>query len=93
MTQPLRTCALALLPLLAACTAPSPRLDATFGQSVSLLHLQQVRNPQAGSEPATVDGIDGQAGASAYKNYQKSYQTPLPPPPAVIINLGGGNAK
>lgn len=89
MTPPLRTCALALLSLLAACTAPAPRLEAAFGQSVSLLQLQQVRNPRAGSGPATVDGIDGQAGASAYKNYQKSFQTPLPPPPAVIINLGG----
>jgi hypothetical protein len=91
MTLPLRTCALALLPLLAACTAPAPRFDAQFGQSVSLIQLQQVRNPRAGSEPATVDGIDGQAGTSAYKNYQKSFQTPLPPPPAMIVNLG--NAK
>jgi hypothetical protein len=82
----------ALSPLLAAC-AQSPRLDAQMEQSVRLLTVQQVRNPGAARNAAPPDGIDGRAAASAYAQYQKSFQTPEPQPQAFTIGIGGGTAK
>jgi hypothetical protein len=82
-----------LLPLLAACTAQSPKLDSQFGQSMSLLQLQQVRHPDAGQLYSTADGMDGRAANSAYQQYQKSYQAPEPQPQAFTIGIGGSSSK
>jgi hypothetical protein len=92
MSTPLHRIAV-LLPLLAACTAQSPHLDRQFGQSVSLLQLQQVRHPDAGQLYSTADGMDGRAASSAYQQYQKSFQAPEPQPQAFTIGIGGGSSK
>ena len=83
----------ALTLLLAGCAQQTPRLDARMEQSVRLLNVQQVRFPAAGRDAAPVDGIDGRAGASAYAQYQKSFQAPEPQPQAFTIGIGGSSAK
>ena len=86
---------LCLAPLLAlaACAQQSPRLDSGMEQSLRLLTVQQVRYPAAGGQGALPDGIDGRAAASAYAQYQKSFQAPEPQPQAFTIGLGGGSGK
>ncbi|WP_107877492.1 hypothetical protein [Pseudoduganella sp. UC29_71] len=83
----------ALAPLLAACAQQSPRTDAQMEQAVRLLTVQQVRNPGAARNAPPPDGIDGRAAASAYAQYQKSFQAPEPQPQAFTIGIGGGTAK
>lgn len=92
MSLPTRSLCL-LLPLLAACTAQTPRLDRQFGQSVALLQVHQVRYPAAPGQNHLVDGMDARAAASAYLQYQKSFQAPEPQPQAFTIGIGGGGAK
>jgi len=82
-----------LLAALAGCAQQSPRFDAQMEHSVRLLNVQQVRHPAAGRQPAPADGIDGRAAASAYAQYQKSFQAPEPQPQAFTIGIGGGAGK
>ncbi|MTV40583.1 hypothetical protein [Duganella radicis] len=72
----MRTLVILLAALLTAC-ANSPRLDREFGSSVRAARAQQTLNPQAGREspPRPVNGLDAQAAAGAYQNYQQSFIT------------------
>lgn len=59
------------------------------GASVGLTMAQQVLDPQAGANPATVAGLDGQAAKSGFDAYQKSFRAPQPQPNAFTIGVGG----
>ena len=73
---------------LAACTSITPNLDQNFGQAVNQAKAQQTINPDASLNTDPVAGLDGVAADAAIDNYAKSVKTP--PPPATIINIGGG---
>jgi hypothetical protein len=73
---------------LAACTTTTPNLDHNFGQAVHQARAQQTLNPDASLNTDPVAGLDGVAADAAIDNYTKSVTTQ--PPPATIINIGGG---
>lgn len=68
-----RLSGLAALCCLAAC-AGSPRIDAQLGASVRQAQALQTLDPGAGAA-RPVNGLDAQAAASAYENYQRSYSS------------------
>ncbi|MYM85413.1 hypothetical protein GTP44_26200 [Duganella sp. FT50W] len=63
----------ALLTLTACGTAP--RLDRQFGHSLRQLQAQQTLNPRAVDNRSPVNGLDPQAAAAAYQNYQQALST------------------
>ena len=77
-----------LLLALAGCASRTPHLDSQFGQSVRLLNAQQTINPQGALNTNPVLGLNGQAAASGYANYQKSYVTPQPQTSGFTIGVG-----
>ena len=79
---------LALTTGLAACTTTTPNFDSSFGNAVNQAKAQQTLNPDASLNADPVAGLDGVAANAAIDNYTKSVTTP--PPPATIINIGGG---
>lgn len=81
------SCAVLLLTL-AGCATRTPNLDSQFGQSVRLLNAQQTINPQAALNTNPVMGLNGQAAASGYANYQKSYAKPEPQTSGFTIGVG-----
>jgi len=64
--------------VLMACSSPTPRLDAHFGESVTDMQKMQVLHPGAERTAAVPTGIDGKAAASSYEQYQKSFKAPEP---------------
>jgi hypothetical protein len=68
-----------LLALAAACAlsgcAMSPNIDRQFGASARAAVLQQTLDPRAGDDRRPVNGLDAQAAAAAYENYQRSYSS------------------
>jgi type IV pilus biogenesis protein CpaD/CtpE len=66
----------------------TPHLDEHFGQAVNQAKALQTINPDASLNTDPVTGLDGVAANAAIDNYKKSVTTP--PPPATIINIGGG---
>ena len=83
-------CTLLSLALLAGC-ASAPRYDARFGDAVRQARLAMTVDPQAGSRPDPVAGIDGRAAHDAMVRYQDSFKTP--PPVVTVINVGGASAR
>lgn len=73
---------------LAGCASRTPYLDSQFGQSVRLLNAQQTINPQGALNNNPVLGLNGQAAASGYANYQKSYAKPEPQTSGFTIGIG-----
>lgn len=71
-----------------ACMPLTPNLDQKFGEAVNQAKAQQTLNPDASLNTDPVVGLDGVAANAAIDNYTKSVKTP--PPPATIINIGGG---
>jgi len=64
----------ALLALLLAGCASTPRWDSHAGDAVRATLSAQVANPGAGHNPDPVNGIDGRAAAAAQERYQQSYK-------------------
>ncbi|USX15532.1 hypothetical protein NHH88_07050 [Oxalobacteraceae bacterium OTU3CAMAD1] len=68
-----------LLALAAACAlsacANSPNIDRQFGASVRAAVAQQTLDPRAVDDRRPVNGLDAQAAAAAYENYQRSYSS------------------
>jgi hypothetical protein len=87
--------ALALLAMLAGCatgtvgsaTGDTPGYDARFGDAVRQARSAMTIDPQAGTVPDPVAGMDGQAARAAIARYQDSFK--LPPPVVNVINAGG----
>lgn len=78
----------ALAASVTACMSPTPNLDQKFGEAVNQAKAQQTLNPDASLNTDPVAGLDGVAANAAIDNYTKSVKAP--PPPATIINIGGG---
>lgn len=87
-TLPRRLLCAAAIGALAGCAATTtPVLDSHFGEAVALLKQQQILYPDAANNPNPVLGMDGKAGVSAYKQYQKSFSAPVPLPDVLTIGV------
>jgi hypothetical protein len=83
-----KTFALVLLALLGGCsTTTTPNYDARFGDAVRDARLRMTLNPNAGTNPDAVVGMDGRASREAIVRYQDSFKAP--PPVVNVINIGG----
>jgi hypothetical protein len=71
--------------LLASC-APS-RLEMDRGTSYKLQKVNQIANPDAGTDVKPVEGLDGQAAAAAMSKRQKESEK-TEKPASTIINIG-----
>jgi hypothetical protein len=80
---------LIVLALLGGCaTSLTPNYDAKFGDAVRQARLKMTINPDAGTNPDQVKGMDGKSARETILLYQGTYKAP---PPAVnVINIGGG---
>lgn len=72
--------------LLAGCST-TPNYDAKFGDAVRDARMQMTINPDAGSNPDQVAGMDGKSAKEAITRYQETYKAP--PPVTNVINIGG----
>jgi uncharacterized protein YceK len=82
-----------LLSLMAGCASVTPNYDAKFGDTVRQTRHDMTINPEAGTNPDPVAGLDGKAARETIILYQATFKAP---PPAVnVINIGGaiGNGK
>jgi hypothetical protein len=80
--------ALLLLTLFCGCTtSTTPNYDARFGDAVREARQRMTLNPNAGSNPDSVAGMDGKAAREAFGRYEDSFRSP--PPPVNVINIGG----
>lgn len=69
--------AIAGLVTLGGCVATTtPRMDARFGESVTMMRAQQTLDPQASANTNLVTGIDGKAAKGALDNYHDSFRKP-----------------
>lgn len=83
-----KSLALLVLALLGGCAASStPSYDLRFGQAVRQARQQQTINPNAGSNPDPVAGMDGKAAHATFGRYEDSFKAP--PPVVNVINIGG----
>lgn len=79
---------LLLLALLGGCAAsPTPNYDLRFGQAVRDARLRMTIDPNAGSNPDPVLGMDGPAAHESLQRYGDSFKAP--PPVVNVINIGG----
>lgn len=81
---------LAILGALAGCSI-TPNYDQRFGDAVRHARLAQTINPNAGSNPDQVSGMDGQAARDAMDRYLHTFKEP--PPVVNVINIGGAVGK
>ena len=87
-----KTLALVLLALLGGCaTSTTPNYDLRFGDAVRQARQQMTINPNAGTNPDPIAGLDGRASREAMVRYQDSFKTP--PPVVNVINIGGALAS
>jgi hypothetical protein len=83
-----KSLALLVLALLGGCAASStPKYDVRFGDAVRQARQQMTLNPNAGSNPDPVAGMDGKAAREAFGRYEESFKAP--PPVVNVINIGG----
>lgn len=80
---------------MAACVAPTPVLDARFGESVTIMQAQQTRDPDASrrNEDRPVDGMEGRAARETMDRYYKSFSERNQPGNALTINIGSGGTS
>jgi hypothetical protein len=85
----LRNATKVLLPLgLAACSSPTPNLDAHFGQAVTDIQNAQVLRPGAERNAPLPNGMSATSAKFAYDQYQKSFKAPEPKTNAFTIGVG-----
>ena len=77
---------LAVLGAVGGCST-TPDYDQRFGDAVRQARLAQTINPNAGSNPDQVSGMDGQAARDAMGRYLQTFKEP--PPVVNVINIGG----
>ena len=82
-----------LLAMLAACVSTTPEYDKRFGDAVRQSRLQMTINPNAGSNPDAVLGMDGISAREALVNYQNTFKTPTPVTSVMSIGGSGGGNK
>ena len=75
---------------LAGCVAPTPNLDAHYGQALTQGCVLQSLDPQAGLRAPPPASFEAAAAHAVVERYLKSFQTP---PPAVnVFAIGVGAA-
>jgi hypothetical protein len=80
---------MALLVLLVAGCATGPtRLERAYGTSTHVARVSQTLHPEAATNLAPVQGIDGKAAAHMFERYRSTFEKPLPPP-SFVISVGG----
>jgi len=83
-----KSLSLLLLALLAGCAvSPTPNYDLRFGDAVREARQRMTLNPNAGSNPDAVAGMDGTSARESIGRYQDSFKAP--PPVVNVINIGG----
>lgn len=84
-----KSMALALLALLlGGCAASTtPNYDMRFGDAVRESRQRMTLNPNAGSNPNAIAGMDGLASRDAVERYHETFKAP--PPVVNVINIGG----
>jgi hypothetical protein len=75
--------------ILAGCAVGPTRLEADYGNSVSIAMSSQMLDAAAQQNLAPVHGLDGRAALGALERYQTSFEKP-PPPPSFVISVGQG---
>jgi hypothetical protein len=75
--------------MLAGCAVGPTRLEADYGNSVSIAMSSQMLDPAAQQNLAPVHGLDGKAAMGTLERYQTSFENP-PPPPSFVISVGQG---
>jgi len=74
--------------LAAGCaSSPTPNYDARFGEAVRQSRLAMTINPNAGSNPDPIAGMDGKSAHEGLGKYHDSFKNP--PPVVPVINIGG----
>lgn len=73
---------------LAACTAPTPHLDAHIGEAVADMRHAQVMNPAAGQKTAAPTGTEASTAKLSYEQYQKTFKTPERSNNSFVIGIG-----
>ena len=73
--------------LLAAGCSVAPHYEAHYGEALVAARLAMTIDPNAGTRPDEVNGIDGRAAKETMKRYQDSFKEP--PPVTNVINIGG----
>lgn len=73
--------------MLAGCAVGPTRLEADYGNSVSIAMSSQMLDAAAQQNLAPVYGFDGKAAVGTLERYQTSFEKP-PPPPAFVISVG-----
>lgn len=81
----------ALFIQLTACVQTAPRTEREHGQATRATLRAQIINPEAGNNPDTVTGINGQVARDAIQTYQKSFSDPAPANNDFSIAVGNGN--
>jgi hypothetical protein len=77
-----------VLVLLAGCAGTAtPNYDARFGDAVRQARQMMIINPNAGTNPDPMAGMDGKTATEAFGRYQDSFKAP--PPVVNVINIGG----
>lgn len=87
---------LAMTVLATGCAPITPRLDARFGEAVTISKVQQTINPEASLNTEPVKGVDGQAGDAMFDNYRNSFRNPQLLPrgvPGSLTSGGGGGSQ
>lgn len=77
---------IAFAALIGGCSS-TPNYDAQFGNTVRDAKMAMIINPNAGSKPDPVAGLDGQAAKEAQVRYLQTFKEP--PPVVNVINIGG----
>jgi hypothetical protein len=80
---------LIVIAMLGGCaTSITPNYDAKFGDAVRQARVKMTINPDAGTNPDQVTGMDGKSARESILLYQGTYKAP---PAAVnVINISGG---
>jgi hypothetical protein len=74
--------------MLAGCTLGPTRLEADYGNSMSLATSSQILDAAAQQNLAPVYGFDGKAAEATIDRYRSTFEKAAPPP-TFVIPIGG----
>ena len=74
--------------MLAGCTLGPTRLEADYGNSVSIAMSSQMLDAAAQQNLAPVYGFDGKAAEATLDRYRSTFEKAAPPP-TFVIPIGG----
>ncbi len=81
----------ALVFLSLGCAGPS-RLETDYGNSLNLMKVNQIANPEAEKNIEAVSGLDGEAARLTMEKYRKDFEKPAPQIP-FTLNIGTSGTK